>query len=67
MDELRNIMEKFAASGWDLIDGLAKKWLAGEMDKNALIAAVEEADRQCGSCGCEMDPLYKRALELLRA
>ena len=67
MDELRNIMEKFAACGWDLIDGPAKKWLAGEVDKNALIAVVEEADRHCGSCGCEMDPLYKRALELLRA
>ena len=66
MAELRDIMEKFAACGWDLIEGPAKKWLDGEADKNALISAVEEADRQCGSCGCEMDPLYKRALELLR-
>jgi hypothetical protein len=31
-----------------------------------LIKAVDQADKECGSCGCEFDPLYKRALELLR-
>ena len=30
-----------------------------------LISAVKEADSQCGSCGCEFDPLYKKALNLL--
>lgn len=62
--ELKTIMEKFAASGWDLIDAPAKAWLAGTGDKEALIAAIEQADRECGSCGCEFDPLYKRALAL---
>ena len=65
MHELKEIMQKFADCGWDLICGPAQDWLDGKADRGALIAAIEEADRQCGSCGCEMDPLYKRALELL--
>jgi len=67
MNELHDIMEKFASCGWGLIDSPAKDYLAGRADLPALIAAIEEADKQCGSCGCDMDPLYKRALELLRA
>ncbi|NLA87262.1 MAG: hypothetical protein GX847_08290 [Clostridiales bacterium] len=62
--ELVQIMTKFAGSGWDLIDGPSKAWLDGGGDKGKLIAAIEEADKVCGSCGCEFDPLYKRALEL---
>lgn len=65
MEELKAIMEKFAASGWDLIANPAQEWLEGKGDKIALISAVEQADKECGSCGCELDPLYKRALELL--
>lgn len=65
MKELRTIIKKFAASGWDLIASPAKQWLAGTVDKKALIIAIKEADKQCGNCGCELDPLYKRALELL--
>ena len=65
MGELKDIMEKFAASGWDLIAGPAQDWLDGNGSREALIRAVEQADRECGSCGCELDPLYKRALELL--
>lgn len=34
-------------------------------DKDTLIASIKQADRECGSCGCELDPLYKRALVLL--
>ena len=64
-DELKVILEKFAQCGWDLIDGPSKAYLDGTGDRDALIAAVKEADAQCGSCGCELDPLYKRALELL--
>ena len=30
-----------------------------------LAKAIQEADDKCGSCGCEWDKLYKRALELL--
>ena len=67
--ELVKIVEKFAGSGWDLIDAPSKKWLEanGSADAAAeLSKAVEQADNDCGSCGCEFDPLYKRALELLR-
>lgn len=62
--ELRGIMTKFSESGWDLIDAPAKAWLEGKGDKNALISVLEQADQECGSCGCEFDVLYKRALEL---
>lgn len=71
--ELIGIIEKFAESGWDLIDGPAKAWLVTKDGKEVdeittakLIAAIEQADKECGSCGCEFDPLYKRALELLK-
>ncbi len=63
--ELKTIMQKFASSGWDLIAIPAQRWLDGNVDKAALIAAIEQADKECGSCGCDFDPLYKRALELL--
>lgn len=66
--ELIKIIESFSESGWDLIDVPSKKWLADSKSLNAtaeLIKAVEQADMECGSCGCEFDPLYKRALELL--
>lgn len=64
IEELRVIMTRFAASGWDLIAGPSIAWLEGRGEKEALIAAIEQADRECGSCGCEYDPLYKRALKL---
>ncbi len=66
--ELIEIIKKFSESGWELIDAPSKKWLADSKSSNAtaeLIKAVEQADMECGSCGCEFDPLYKRALELL--
>ena len=63
--ELKTILEKFAQSGWDVIDAPSKAYLEGKGDKAALTAAVKEADAACGSCGCEYDPLYKRALQLL--
>ncbi len=66
--ELTKIIEKLSESGWDLIDLPSKKWLADDKSSNTaaeLIKAVEQADKECGSCGCEFDPLYKRALELL--
>ena len=65
MEELNAIMTKFAESGWDLIAEPAQKWLDGTYDRDELIAAVKQADAECGSCGCDFDPLYKRALELL--
>ncbi len=68
--ELVKIIEKFAESGWELLDAPSKKWLAanGSAETTAeLLKAVEQADKECGSCGCKFDPLYKNALELLRA
>lgn len=65
MEELKTIMEKFASSGWDLIAAPAQGWLDGKADKTDLISAIKQADEECGSCGCDFDPLYKRALELL--
>ena len=65
MEELKSIMEKFAASGWELISVPAQEWLDGKADKDALISSIRQADEECGSCGCDFDPLYKRALELL--
>ncbi|ERI92744.1 hypothetical protein HMPREF1982_02151 [Clostridiales bacterium oral taxon 876 str. F0540] len=64
MDELKNILVKFAESGWDLISVPSKAYLAGNGKKEDLISAIVQADKECGSCGCEFDPLYKRCLEL---
>jgi len=65
MEELKVILKKFADSGWELIAAPTRDWLDGKSVQNALRDAIREADRQCGSCGCEFDPLYKRALALL--
>lgn len=68
--ELVGIVEKFAESGWDLIDEPSKKGLTAEGAESATaepLKAVEQADGECGSCGCEFDPLYKRAIELLKS
>ncbi len=64
VNELRSIITKFAESGWDLIDAPAKAWLGGEQCRSELISAIEKADMECGSCGCDFDPLYKKALEM---
>lgn len=71
-DELITIITKFSESGWDLIDAPSLAWLNANNDKEVpetvtteLIAAIKKADDECGSCGCEFDPLYKRALVLL--
>lgn len=73
-NELIMIITKFAESGWDVIDTPSSKWLKAnnsgkipETVNEELIAAVQKADNECGNCGCEFDPLYKRALELLYA
>lgn len=65
VEELKSIMEKFVASGWDLISIPAQQWLEGKADKDTLVSAIRQADEECGSCGCDFDPLYKRALELI--
>ena len=65
MEELKAILQQFAASGWDLIAVPAQECLYGKADMGTLVSAVKQADKACGSCGCELDPLYKRALERL--
>ena len=62
--ELRSILKRFADSGWELISVPANAYLCGESCKDELIAAVEQANEECGSCGCEYDELYLRFLEL---
>ena len=64
MEELKQIMEQFASSGWDLIAVPAQAWLNGNGNPKELTAAIEQAACECGSCGCELDPLYPRALAL---
>ncbi|EEG32113.1 hypothetical protein CLOSTMETH_00264 [[Clostridium] methylpentosum DSM 5476] len=64
-EELKTILTRFSQSGWDLIDSVSKEFLNGANNKTALIQAIKQADEQCGSCGCEFDPLYKRALQFL--
>lgn len=64
MEELKCILEKFAGSGWDLISIPSKAYLNGSANKEDLLRAVEQADLECGSCGCEFDPLYKKCIEL---
>lgn len=64
MDEFRVIMTRFANCNWELIAIPAKAWLEGEDNKEELIKAIEQANKECGSCGCEHDQLYKKALAL---
>ena len=67
--ELVDIVTKFTESGWDVIDGPSRAWLSNRDDaaaQSALVAAVKQADGECGSCGCEFDPLYKLALAILQ-
>ena len=63
--ELNEILKKFAESGWDLISAPSEKWLNGGKNRDELKSAIKNADEVCGNCGCELDHLYKRALELL--
>lgn len=66
-EELTKIVTKFAQSGWNLIDEPSKEWLDNKIGSKELLPIIEQADKECGSCGCEFDPLYKKAIELLRA
>ncbi|HHT35829.1 MAG: hypothetical protein ACE3NC_06380 [Candidatus Wallacebacter cryptica] len=65
-EELRSIIVQFAESGWDLIDEPARAWLDGRMSSAELLPIIMQADLECGSCGCEFDPLYKIAITELR-
>ena len=65
MEELKTIMEKYAASGWDLISVPAQQWLDGKADKDALVSAIKQADKECGSCGCNWDMMMWQEYVLL--
>lgn len=67
--ELTEIIEEFAISAWDVIDGPSRAWLnvPGDEQQRELIDALKKADEACGSCGCTYDAMYKRALVLLGA
>ena len=65
--ELHSILERFADSGWELIADPARAYLGGGDCKGELILAVEQANEECGSCGCEYDALYRRFLALKHA
>ena len=67
MEELKEILAKFIASGGDLIAVPSQAYLEGRIGADVLRAAIQEADDDCGSDGCELDPLYKRALAILAA
>ena len=74
MEELVKIVTKFSESGWDLIETPSKAWLVANKKNDIiftftkeLIKVIEQADIECGSCGCEFDLLYKKALSLLRS
>lgn len=60
---VQEILQKFVESGWDLIAEPSLAWLEGADNREALLEAVKQADAECGSCGCEYDPLYKEFLE----
>ena len=62
--ELRSILKRFADSEWELISAPASAYLSGEDCNDWLISAVEQANEECGSCGCEYDAMYRRFLEL---
>ena len=66
-EEFRGIIAKFSESGWGLIEEPSKLWLDGEISADELRPIIRRADKECGGCGCEFDPLYKRAIELLRS
>ncbi len=68
--ELKEIIVRFSESGWGLIGIPSVKWLEDNESvtlRNELTNAIKKAEIECGSCGCEFDPLYKRALVLLTA
>lgn len=63
---LRTILNRFVESNWQLIQEPTSKWLKGELSQAELVSAIQKADQECGTCGCELDPLYKQALTYLK-
>lgn len=66
MERLRIILEKFAASEWNLIGEPSRKYLAGAGNTVELLDAICQANAECGNDGCDFDALYIEAMEILR-
>ena len=66
-EELFMIMTKFADSGWDLICESSEAWINGKKSNDEILPVIVQANDECGRCGCEFDPLYKKAIDLLSA
>lgn len=56
MSELQSILEKFAASGWDLIAAPSQAWLDGRGDKAALIHAIQQATENAAPAVVRLTP-----------
>ncbi|OJV62226.1 MAG: hypothetical protein BGO41_15935 [Clostridiales bacterium 38-18] len=69
-EELMYMLTKFEDSGWDLIALPSKNWMnlkePTEQETINLLTAIEIADNECGSCGCEFDTLYKKTIMILK-
>lgn len=65
MEELDRILARFAASGWDLIAVPARQRLDGNCERETPLPVIRQTEQACGSCGCDLDPLYRRTLKLL--
>ncbi|MCL2513437.1 MAG: pyruvate:ferredoxin (flavodoxin) oxidoreductase, partial [Oscillospiraceae bacterium] len=76
-ERLATILDTFASFEYESgmpewindLKAASAEWLAAGNDAEAskaaapkLAAALEKADAECGSCGCEWDALYKEAL-----
>lgn len=62
-NKVKDILVKFAESGWDLIAKPAADMLNGNGDKENFLKVVKQADDECGTCGCEYDAMYKYILD----
>ena len=67
MSELNHVLKKFVDSKWELVATPSQNWLDGKHNKQELISAIEQANAECGKCGCKFDPIYKQAMMLLNA
>lgn len=63
--ESQAILSWFSQCCWPLLATASQDYLAGKIDKAALLEVMKEADCQCGSCGCEFDALYKKVIAIL--
>lgn len=63
--DLSNILKGKEASYRNLYSSFAE--YCNKIDgQDILVTAIKQADKESGSCVCELDPLYKKALELLQ-